>query len=162
MSRTKKNITKNKAIEEYWNKHEDKLRTMFPLGERQFKTYMEENLEQTRYFGKKAANQAIRDELDRYRYGSEYLENKQALREYAELNNLKGSKFNNKKFTEDKNFKSTTFYGSTPWGATGEVTIDKVVSISNSDLIIIKGTITLDTGSPIEYKEVVNRSQFYV
>lgn len=162
MSRTKKAITKINAIEEYWDKHKNKLNQMFPLGERQFKTYMEENIEQTKYIGKRSANQAIRDEIDRYRYGSEYIENKQILREYAAINNIKASKFNNKKFTEDKDFKPMTFYGSTPWGATGEVSIDKVISISNSDLVIIKGTITLDTGSPIEYKDVINRSQLYV
>ena len=160
MSRSKKYITKEVAINNYWDKHKDTLNKTFTKGEWQFKTYMRENLENSKYLGKKAANQAIRDEIDRIKYGSDYVENKQTLREYAELNDIKGSKFNNKKFTNKD--VDLEYYGATPWGATGEIHIDRKVEISNSDLVILKGTIILNTGSPIDYKEVVPRSMLNV
>ena len=156
MSRSKKYITKEAAIDNYWSKHQATLSKTFTKGEWQFKTYMKENLDHSKYLGKKAANQAIKDEIDRIKYGSDYVENRQTLREYAEINDIKGSKFNNKKFI-NKNV-DLHYYGSTPWGATGDVTIDQMVEISNSDLVILKGTIVLDSGSPVDYKEVVPRS----
>ena len=101
MGRKKHYVKKMDYAEEYWNKHQEKLQEVFPLGKRQFESVAQNTIPEGKFLGKARAKQEFDDMVARRKYGSEYVEMRQALRTYAQENNIKMSKFNKKKFGEE-------------------------------------------------------------
>ena len=160
MARKKHWIRKTQYAEEYWNKYENKIKDLFPYGKKQFDSYVKNTIEEDKFLGKAKAKQALGDMLDEIKYGADYLENKIALREYAEEEGVKLSKFNNKKFTSTP--VDLSLQEETDWKAHGNFHATEMVEISNSDLVVLKGILRLDSGSPIEYTKVVDGSTLSV
>ena len=162
MARKKHYVKKMDYAEEYWNKNEEKLKAIFPLGKDQFESVVKNTIEDSKFLGKARAKQEFDDMVARRKYGSEYVEMRQALREYARENNIKMSKFNNKKFGEEVAVDIDAGDYSTEWAADGKLHINSYTEISGTDLVVVKGVVQLDTGSPVNIKFIMTRGELGV